>query len=117
MRDEALDAGNFLLRCPRCGHLLRDLTRCPAGAREMAYGGDPRLDALRLLLIRRELQRLVPRGGRVFELGYGSGELLRRLHADGYAVAGVESGQARLVCRAELPTSLLRHGDAASASL
>ena len=117
MCDERLDARNTLCRCPRCGHLLREPERCPAGARGPAYGGDPRLDRVRLWLLARRLRRLLPRRARVYEIGYGAGLLLARLHAAGHAVAGIDSGQARLAVRTAPGAATLQHGDAASARL
>lgn len=88
-----LRGGGVLGRCPACRHVLRDLGRCPAAARDAAYGGDPGLDRLRLGLTFRRLRRLVPPGGAVFEVGYGAGTLLRRFAAAGHPVGGVDTGQ------------------------
>jgi SAM-dependent methyltransferase len=85
--------GGVLDRCPDCGHVLRDLARCPAGARDEAYGGDPGLDRVRLALTFRRLRRLVPPGGSVFEIGYGGGALLGRFLDAGHPVAGVDRDQ------------------------
>ncbi len=79
-------------RCDSCGHLLRDLERCPAQHRELAYGGEPTLDRIRLDLTHRELRRVgTPR--RVFEVGYGDGAMLRRFLDDGAEVAGIDPDQ------------------------
>lgn len=79
-------------RCERCGHLRRDLERCPADHRDLAYGGEPTLDRIRLDLTYRELVRDgVP--ARVFEVGYGAGSMLRRFLDDGAEVAGVDPDQ------------------------
>jgi 2-polyprenyl-3-methyl-5-hydroxy-6-metoxy-1,4-benzoquinol methylase len=61
--------------------------------RELGYGGDPGLDAVRLRLTARRLRGLVPGGRSVFEIGYGSGALLRRFLDDGWSVGGVDAGQ------------------------
>ena len=45
VQDWRLRGGGVLFRCPDCGHVERDLTACPAGARDVGYGGDPGLDA------------------------------------------------------------------------
>jgi 2-polyprenyl-3-methyl-5-hydroxy-6-metoxy-1,4-benzoquinol methylase len=88
-----LRGGGTLWRCPSCAHVLRDLGACPAAARDLGYGGDPGLDAVRLALTARRLRRLAPRGRAVFEVGYGSGRLLRRFLDAGWAVGGVDAGQ------------------------
>jgi SAM-dependent methyltransferase len=93
MRDWRLRGGGMLFRCPDCRHVERDLTACPAGARDVGYGGDPGLDAARLRLTERRLRALVPDGRSVFEIGYGSGALLRRFLDAGWSVAGVDAGQ------------------------
>jgi 2-polyprenyl-3-methyl-5-hydroxy-6-metoxy-1,4-benzoquinol methylase len=61
--------------------------------RELGYGGDPGLDAVRLRLTARRLRGLVPGGRSVFEIGYGSGALLRRFLDEGWSVGGVDAGQ------------------------
>jgi SAM-dependent methyltransferase len=74
------------------------LADCPAHARSEVYGGDPQLDRLRLTLTYHRLRGLVaddtaPRGPvRVFEVGYGSGALLRRFLDAGAEVAGADPG-------------------------
>lgn len=92
VRGEALRGGCVVERCERCGHLLRDLGRCPADHRDLAYGGEPTLDRIRLDLTHRELVREGP-PDRVLEIGYGDGSLLRRFHDAGAAVAGVDPDQ------------------------
>jgi 2-polyprenyl-3-methyl-5-hydroxy-6-metoxy-1,4-benzoquinol methylase len=91
--DWRLRGGGILQRCPVCRHVLRDLIACPANLRELGYGGDPGLDAVRLRLTARRLRGLVPGGRSVFEIGYGSGALLRRFLDDGWSVGGVDAGQ------------------------
>lgn len=92
MRGIALRHGGVLERCATCGHLLRDLDRAPAHHRDLAYGGEPRLDRVRLDLTYRSLVR-GGRPGSVFEIGYGTGEMLRRFLDDGAQVAGVDPDQ------------------------
>jgi len=87
-----LGPADVLDRCRECGHLHRDLGSCPAGHRDLAYGGDPGLDRARLALTHRALTSgTAPRS--VFEVGYGSGALLRRFVDRGAAVGGVDPGQ------------------------
>lgn len=83
---------NVLRECPQCGHLLRLLDEAPAAHRDAAYGGEATLDRARLRLT----HRLLARDGRpdsVFEIGYGSGALLRMFHDDGAQVGGVDPDQ------------------------
>ncbi len=87
-----LDDANVLLQCPACGHLRRDLATCPAGHRSLTYGGDPGMDRVRLWLTYRRLAALAPGARRVFEVGYGSGGLLRRYLDAGAAVGGADPG-------------------------
>ena len=92
VRGQALRGGCVVERCERCGHLERDLERCPAHHRDLAYGGEPTLDRIRLDLTYRELLRDgVP--SRVFEVGFGAGSMLRRFLDDGAAVAGCDPDQ------------------------
>ena len=87
-----MDSHNTVDRCSECGTVARDLDRAPAGARSPVYGGDPGLDRWRLAVTHRRLRSLVPAGGRVFEIGFGSGALLRRFLDDGAGVAGTDPG-------------------------
>lgn len=87
-----LRGGDTLTRCGDCGHLTRDLAAAPAEHRDHAYGGEPTLDAWRLALTYRLLTRdSSPRS--VFEVGYGSGALLRRFLDSGASVAGTDPDQ------------------------
>lgn len=85
-----------LLACPVCGHLVRDLLLCPAGAREQIYGGWEQFDRFRLFFTRRRLLGLLPRFPKnqtlhVLEVGFGDGELLRSFQRRGHQVYGVEA--------------------------
>ncbi|WP_291523800.1 methyltransferase domain-containing protein [Branchiibius sp. NY16-3462-2] len=89
-----LDPDNRLIRCTACGHLTRNLTDAPAHHRAAAYGGEPHLDRLRLLLTHRLLQQACPDAPTsVFEIGYGSGQLLRSFADVGAKVGGADPDQ------------------------
>lgn len=92
MRRLRLRGGDALHRCDDCGHLTRDLADAPADHRDHAYGGEPTLDAWRLALTHRLLTREGTPSS-VFEIGYGSGALLRRFLDDGATVAGTDPDQ------------------------
>ena len=84
--------GGRLDRCRVCGHVRRDLVDAPANHRDAAYGGDPSMDAVRTGLTYRAL-RSAGRPSSVFEIGFGSGALLRRFLDDGATVSGVDRDQ------------------------
>jgi SAM-dependent methyltransferase len=88
-----LRGGDTLARCADCGHLTRDLADAPADHRDHAYGGEPTLDAWRLALTHRLLTRNRTPPRSVFEIGYGSGALLRRFLDAGATVAGTDPDQ------------------------
>lgn len=91
-RRQPLRGGGSLRRCEDCGHLTRDLQDAPAGHRDLAYGGEPTLDAWRLALT----YRLLTAPGMpdsVFEVGFGAGALLRRFLDAGATVAGTDPDQ------------------------
>lgn len=101
VRGWAVGTGESLDRCERCGHLRRDLDRCPAHHRDLAYGGEPTLDRIRLDLTYRAL---VADGlpGSVFEVGHGPGRMLRRFLEAGAEVAGVDPDQLGLAVDPEV---------------
>ncbi len=85
----------LLLKCPRCGHLMRDLHLCPAGARDRVYGGSEQFDRFRLFFTQRRLATLrsqlpVKRQPHVLEVGFGDGRLLSSFQRSGCQVYGVE---------------------------
>jgi SAM-dependent methyltransferase len=89
----SLRRGGVLDACPSCGHLMRDLGRCPARARDFAWGGEDDMDRVRLALTYRRLAGLLQRPPRaVFEAGFGSGALLRRFADAGAEVGGADPG-------------------------
>jgi SAM-dependent methyltransferase len=91
--DWRLSDQDVLQRCTFCRHVQRDLMACPAGARDLAYGGEPAMDRVRTALTFRRLRRTLPQPPRsVFEVGYGSGALLRRFLDAGATVAGADPG-------------------------
>ncbi|UIJ33829.1 methyltransferase domain-containing protein [Allobranchiibius sp. GilTou73] len=98
LRPRALRGGGALARCERCGHLLRDLRDSPAAHRDLAYGGEPTLDRIRLDLTYRAMLRAVPGDAprSVFEVGYGSGSMLRRFLDGGATIAGADPDQLRI---------------------
>ena len=67
----------------------------PAHHRDLAYGGDPGLDRIRLGLTWRILERgtRLVAGTRVFEIGFGAGALLRRMLDAGVKVSGCDPDQ------------------------
>lgn len=87
-----LKGGGSLERCSECGHLLRTLVSAPANHRDAAYGGDPSMDGVRTALTYRALCRGGSPGA-VFEIGFGSGALLRKFYDGGARIAGVDPGQ------------------------
>lgn len=87
-----LKHGGHVDRCRVCGHVRRTLTDAPGNHRDAAYGGDPSMDSARTALTYRRL-RATGRPASVFEIGFGSGALLRRFHDDGATIAGVDPDQ------------------------
>ena len=86
--------GTHLSACSVCRHVTRDLESCPAHHRSAAYGGDPGLDRVRLGLTMRALDRRTdPSPERVFEIGFGAGQILRRYLDRGTAVGGCDPDQ------------------------
>ncbi|WP_246104502.1 class I SAM-dependent methyltransferase [Rudaeicoccus suwonensis] len=92
LRDRHVRGGATLQECSGCGHLLRSLACAPAGHRDHAYGGEPTLDRWRLALTYRLLRRHSSPAS-VFEVGFGTGALLRRFLDDGASVAGADPDQ------------------------
>ena len=100
--EQIVASGSQLLRCPDCGHIIRDLKLCPAGVREKVYGGSEQFDRFRLFFTRRRLHKLLqglPAGRTldVLEVGFGNGQLLKFLQDRGHRIHGVE------VCRTRSP--------------
>jgi len=64
------DGRSVVGTCPKCSHIERDPKAAPAHHRDVAYGGDPGLDRVRLALTSRTLRRAAPLapGSRVFEI-------------------------------------------------
>ena len=94
MAEWAIGPGCTLRRCPACGHVVRDLGRCHAAARDHPWGGMEALDRIRLRLTKRRLDRLMPPGRAldVLEIGFGRGTLLAALQGEGHRVSGVDRG-------------------------
>ncbi|UUI67396.1 class I SAM-dependent methyltransferase [Aeromicrobium duanguangcaii] len=104
------DGESVLETCPKCSHIERDPKAAPAHHRDVAYGGDPGLDRVRLALTTRTLGRAAPLdpGSRVFEIGFGAGAMLRGFLDQGHRVAGCDPDQLhvevdpQVLARAEL---------------
>ncbi|WP_265446758.1 class I SAM-dependent methyltransferase [Flexivirga meconopsidis] len=96
-----LRGGGTLAGCSICGHLVRDLVTAPADHRDHAYGGEPTLDRWRLALTYR-LLRSDPPPRSVFEIGYGTGSMLRRFLDAGATVAGADPDQLELAVDPEV---------------
>lgn len=77
--------------CEGCEHVMLSQDRRGGRVRACAWGGDERLDRVRLALTWLRLRRMLP-GERepVLEIGHGRGLLLERVQARGYEVHGVE---------------------------
>ena len=84
--------GGRVDRCRVCGHVRRSLSDAPGNHRDAAYGGDPSMDSVRTAVTHRALRR-AGRPASVFEIGFGSGALLRRFHDEGATIAGVDPDQ------------------------
>src|SRR5690606_34178150 len=84
--------------CPKCSHIMRDPEAGRAHHRDVAYGGDPGLDRVRLALTGRIVDRAAPVSppGRIFEIGFGAGTMLRRYLDRGHDVAGCDPDQLRV---------------------
>ncbi|WP_222593537.1 class I SAM-dependent methyltransferase [Aeromicrobium flavum] len=89
------DGRSVLATCPKCSHIERDPKAAPAHHRDVAYGGDPGLDRVRLALTSRTLRRAAPleARSRVFEIGFGAGAMLRGYLDEGHRVAGCDPDQ------------------------
>jgi SAM-dependent methyltransferase len=88
-----------LMRCTACGHLHRSLDLCFANARGHAWGGDGLFNKVRTALTFRRMRKLFLRGGKkleVFEIGFGSGALLKAFLDRGHSVGGIEKGMTEL---------------------
>lgn len=73
----------------------------PADHRDLAYGGEPALDRARLALTYREMVR-EGRPASVFEIGFGTGSMLRRFLDAGAKVSGADPDQLGLALDAKV---------------
>ncbi len=89
---ERIGPSSTLLRCPACGHVIRDMQLSGGMARSHAWGGNSAFDKLRLALTWRRLTRSLPRGRRlsVLEIGFGAGTTLSKFLDRGDEISGVE---------------------------
>jgi len=109
--------------CSTCGHAVR--LEGHGAARPHPDGGTPPRDDLRLRLTYRRIRRAVAGHDvrKVYEVGYGSGSLLRRFLDDGADVAGCDPGMLEadvdevVLRRGALTTSPLGPGMSADADL
>lgn len=92
------DGKTTLMVCPKCSHIDRDPKAALAHQRDVAYGGDPRLDRIRLALTTRTLRQAAPldRGARVFEVGFGAGAMLRGQLDRGLEIGGCDPDQLKV---------------------
>jgi SAM-dependent methyltransferase len=98
----------ILWRCNSCGHVIRSLTECRAGARDHPWGGRGEFDRVRAALTLRSLRRILPDRHPldVLEIGFGRGILLSALLRDGHRVTGIDPG----TLEAEVSEELLQRG-------
>jgi SAM-dependent methyltransferase len=100
--------GSRLMRCTQCSHVMRTLDDSPAHHRSLAYGGDPGLDRIRLGLTLKVLRDVAGGGvARVFELGFGAGQLLRAFLDSGAQVSGCDPDQ----LGSHVDADVVAHGD------
>jgi SAM-dependent methyltransferase len=84
----------LLGRCPTCGHIVRELRYSSGPVRGHAWGGSAAFDKVRIALTMQRVRPLLPSGnrGRILELGFGRGLMLRQFLDAGYEVHGIEAG-------------------------
>lgn len=92
--DFVLNDNNILSKCSYCGHIMRDLERCNANAREHAWGGVSIFDKVRNFLTIKSIKKniITKSTKNIFEIGFGYGHILKKFLNDGYNVSGVERG-------------------------
>ena len=83
----------ILIRCPNCNHIKRDLSLCNFGIRKSEWGGSEFFDKVRAFLTILRLNKYLPRNKKlsVLEIGFGSGEILKKFIRRGFEVYGIES--------------------------
>jgi len=89
-----LGDNTLLARCPRCGHIVRDLRYSSGPVRGHAWGGSATFDKVRIALTMQRMRPLLPTGkrARILELGFGRGLMARQFLEAGHEVHGIEAG-------------------------
>lgn len=89
-----LGDNTVLARCPRCGHIVRDLRYSSGPVRGHAWGGSAAFDKVRIALTMQRMRPLLPTGkrARILELGFGRGLMARQFLEAGHEVHGIEAG-------------------------
>lgn len=91
MENYRLDDKNVLFRCTKCQHITRDLSVSICNSRAQAWGGSGLFDKLRnYLAFRSIIKKSAPNSENVFEIGFGSGWLLKQFLKIGKKIAGVD---------------------------
>ena len=88
----SLDDQATLLRCDRCGHIVRDFVLAPAASRRQAFTAAPGGELRTRLTVSRLYRRIrLPVGSLVLDVGCGpDAAAARALARDGYAVVAVD---------------------------
>jgi len=91
MQNYSLDNNNVLYKCTKCRHITRDLSVSDCNSREQAWGGSGLFDKLRnYLAFKSIVKKSITNSEHVFEIGFGSGWLLKQFLKIGKKIAGVD---------------------------
>lgn len=90
--DWQLDENNTLQKCISCDHIMRDITQSKCNSREHAWGGDGFFDKVRNFLTFKSILKNMKKTDfeNVFEIGFGSGWLLKKFCSINRNVSGVD---------------------------